>query len=342
MTAPGIDRRAFLRNSSAALFGVAAALQDPPLRAQPAKARVVEVHSNAIAAATDVPADAPAGMLAKGMEALTGEADLGKAFAAFVGPEDVVGIKVNCRAAPALVTNRELALAVAEGCKAAGVPESNVIIWDRFQRDLQVADYPVNQGDTGIRCYGSEWGSAIGYDPEVFVDCEPPGEEGSTRSPVSNIVTKHLTRIINLPLLKDHDCAGITFCLKNLAYGSIRNTARSHAPPYQCDPLIALVCALPAVRDKTALHIGDALRGQYEGGPDCKPEYLTNFGSLLLSADPVACDTVAMDILEATRKQKGAPPIIGSQRPPKHLATAAQHNLGTDDADRIERVKVLL
>lgn len=311
-----------------------------PVRAQAGKSKVVEVHSQAVAGGAEVTAELAGQMLLKGMTALTGEADLGRAFGKFVGPDDVVGLKVNCRAAPGLVTNTVLAMAVAEGCKAAGVPENNVIIWDRFQRDLQVGGYPVNEGNAGIRCYGSEWGSAVGYDPEVFVECEPPGDGGSKRSPVSNIVTKHLTKIINLPLLKDHDIAGITFCLKNLAYGSINNTARSHPAPYRCDPLIAMVCALPVLRQKTVLHIGDALRGQYEGGPDCKPEYMHSFGSLLISADPVACDVVGLDILEATRKAKGASPIIGSQRPPKHLATAAAQGVGTDDRERIERVKV--
>lgn len=335
-----MSRREFLRRSSAAALGAAAALGGSATSAQPGKSKVVEVASEAARAADGPSAEVVQGMLTRALRELTGEADAGRALAKFVSPQDVVGLKVNCRSAPGIVTNRLLVEAMVEACKQAGVPDNNIVIWDRFQRDLTVSGYQLNHGGQGVRVMGSEWGSSIGYDPLVFAEADPADEKGSRRSLIGNIVTKHLTKIVNLPVLKDHDRAGVTFAMKNVAYGACNNTARSHPAPHNCDPLIPEVYRLPVVRDKTVLIIGDALRGQYDGGPDFKAESQFNYGALLVSTDPVAADRIGLQILDARRGQANLDPIYGSERHPNYLLTAVKYDLGVFDPANIDHVRL--
>ena len=42
------------------------------------------------------------------------------------------------------------------------------------------------------------------------------------------LITRRLTKIINIPNVKDHGATGATGCLKNIAYGSFSNVARTH------------------------------------------------------------------------------------------------------------------
>ena len=52
--------------------------------------------------------------------------------------------------------------------------------------------------------------------------------EDDTRSNVVRLVSETLTKIINVPNMKEHQASGVTGCLKNIAYGNFSNVARSH------------------------------------------------------------------------------------------------------------------
>ena len=52
--------------------------------------------------------------------------------------------------------------------------------------------------------------------------------EEDTRSNMMRLITRRLTKIINIPNVKDHGATGATGCLKNIAYGSFSNVARTH------------------------------------------------------------------------------------------------------------------
>ena len=66
-----------------------------------------------------------------------------------------------------------------------------------------------------------------GYDPATYLEADLFGEE-DTRSSMMRLVSQRLTKIINIPNMKDHGATGVTGCLKNLAYGSFSNVARTH------------------------------------------------------------------------------------------------------------------
>ncbi|MFQ6096354.1 MAG: DUF362 domain-containing protein, partial [Armatimonadota bacterium] len=326
--------------ASLAGAGAAAARLAPALRGQEAKSKVVEVVSPGVLASGEPDAERVRQMIARGITALTGEDDPAAAWRSFVGPDDVVGIKINCLGGPGIITSHAVTDAIIEGCRSAGVPTKSIIVWDRFQMHLLKSGYEVVEEGDGVRCYGTEGGGSIGYDDEVFWECDPPDKKGNRRSRLTKILTRQITKMINVPVLKDHAEAGVTFCLKNVAYGVADNTARTHEAPWHCDPFTAEICAMPAVRDKWVLNIGDALRGVYEGGPTYSPAFAFEHNTILLSLDPVAMDQIALETIVAKRQENGRPPLEAVGRPPKHIATAARKGLGTNDPRRIERVKL--
>jgi hypothetical protein len=76
----------------------------------PYPGQVVSVHAEqSIDVATEKPNAAVVGeMMARGMRALTGAADVRDAWARFITPSDVVGIKVNCSGAPGIMSTPEV------------------------------------------------------------------------------------------------------------------------------------------------------------------------------------------------------------------------------------------
>jgi uncharacterized protein (DUF362 family) len=145
--------------------------------------------------------------------------------------------------------------------------------------------------------------------------------------------------LINLPVLKDHDGAGVTIALKNM-YGVIHNPNKYH--PNGCNPYVADLNMLPEIRSKMRLTICDATTAMYEGGPGFKPEHSWNANTLLVSTDPVALDHMGWQMIERKRAEKGLKTLKAEEREPSYIATAAdaEHRLGTNDAKKISLVEV--
>src|SRR3954447_3056734 len=98
----------------------------------------------------------------------------------------------------------------------------------------------------------------------------------SGRSYVAKTVTQNATKIINLPVLKHHQSAGVTIALKNLSHGNVNNVNRSHLTPTlnACGVFIPSVVSLPVIREKSVLHICDAVKPGYHGGPGGASRYM--------------------------------------------------------------------
>jgi uncharacterized protein (DUF362 family) len=151
----------------------------------------------------------------------------------------------------------------------------------------------------------------------------------------SSICTNGVTKIINVPILKNAG-ASVTLCLKNLAFGAITNTGRLHKQLWA--ETCAEVPAFPPLRDKTVLNIVDGIKGCYQGGPGANPEFITAFNTLLVGTDPVAVDRIGYDMILATRREKK----IQQEESPRgraFLELAAQLGLGTADRARIDLAK---
>ncbi len=268
-------------------------------------------------------------MLWEGVKAACEKPTTSQAWQSLFSPDDVVGIKVNCLAGSGLSSHRELADAIAEGLKSAGVKEEYIIIWDKTNRDLERAGFSINTGKKGVKCVGT---NALegGYEPE-------PTILGAVGSCFSTILTKYTSAQVSVPVLKDHDLAGVSIALKNF-YGAIHNPNKYH--DNNCDPYIAEVNSHPDIKKKVRLVICDALVVQYHGGPSYKAKGAWDYRGVLVSLDPVALDAVGARIIEDKRREMGLPSLAQVGRPPKHIATAGKMGLGVDNLEEIEIVRI--
>jgi hypothetical protein len=91
---------------------------------------------------------------------------------------------------------------------------------------------------------------------------------------------------------------------------------------------------LSPIKDKHIISIGDAITGIISGGPSGTPQVSPK--SIILSADPVACDTVARQML----KDYGTSDYSINRA--THINTAANspYSLGIADPGQIEQILV--
>jgi len=237
----------------------------------------------------------------------------------------VIGIKVNCinRWMP---SHPEVVHALVESLLEFGVPENDIVIWDRRNDELErKAGYKLNSGQTGIRCFGTD-------EPGWGYDAENPVEVGGQTKHLSKIITRLCDHLINVPVLKDHGLAGVTLSMKN-HYGTVENPGTLHGN--NCDPFIAELNAVPYIRDKTRLILLAAILGICKGGPGGKPQFAPNI--LAVGLDPVAMDTFGLKLINEERKRRGLEEVTAKA---KHIATAAKLGVGTDDESRIKLIRI--
>ena len=87
---------------------------------------------------------------------------------------------------------------------------------------------------------------------------------GTARIRLSKILTRECAMVINLPILKDHQMAGVTFSMKNM-YGVVDKPFWLHANG--CNPAVADLNCIPEIREKVWFTVGDAISSVYDGGP---------------------------------------------------------------------------
>jgi uncharacterized protein (DUF362 family) len=370
----GLGARPSARQEASALKTLKIDVEAPDLPPSPLgmpglfPGRVVDVFHPGAVDNRRVAPTAVRDMLDAGMKALTGDTSAKDAWARFFEPGDVVALKVNPSGVPETVTSIPLLREVIRSLNAVGVPFRNMIVYDRNSNQLEVNGYHTLV-PPGVRVVGLDQRWAVkgeprgGYDPKVFVEMDCFGER-ETRSYLASVVTTEANKVVNLPCLKEHNASGVTGCLKNLAYGSFNNVARTHVDPKTyTDPVIPVMCSVPALRTKSVLHVMDGLRAVYHGGPFAwNPEFVWDAKRLLLGTDPVAVDRVELEIVEAKRKELGVPSLwdrdpqhLGRNnemqrtamknpfiREPGHIRTAAELGLGRWDLAQIDHRHVRL
>ncbi|MGB2987173.1 MAG: DUF362 domain-containing protein, partial [Phycisphaerae bacterium] len=267
-------------------------------------------------------------LLDASMQKLTGTSDAAGAWGKLFDRKDRVGIKVNTLG---LSTQPAVVDAIVAGLRQAGVPAENIIIWDRFDVELARAGFKLNKSKRGVQCRGTDAEQiGSGYQRQI----ESSGRIGSC---FSRIVAEQVDALISVPVLKDHNLAGVSLGMKNF-FGAIHNPNKYH--DHNCDPYIADVVSHRFIGPKWRLTVCDATRAQYNAGPGSHPGFAWPFGGLIVSTDYVAADAVAADLLELQRKAKGLKSFADDGRPAKHIATAAARGLGESDLAKIERIEV--
>lgn len=312
------DRRQFLQSALVVGGGV---LTGGPLLAR-ARSRVAVVRRpDAVARDGQVRAALVKKMVFKAVAQTVGVTSPAQAFASLFSKNDVVGIKVNCLAGKRMSTRPEVALALADGLRLAGVKPGNIVIWERSSRELERAGYQLQKDNFAPRVIGTDGN----YDKQ-------PIDAGSVGGCLTRIVSSMCTRQINVPVLKDHDLAGVSLGMKNY-FGAIHNPNKYH--DNQCAPYVADLAAYPLLKKQTALVVCDALFAQCHGGPAYVAEYCRPYGAIIASTDQVAADAVGSQLLEKMRHTRGLPTLVEAGRPPRWLAQAAQRGLGVADSKQI-------
>ena len=271
-------------------------------------------------------------MVDEGVKRLTGQSTVAAAWQTLLpgySPGKGIAIKVNFNNAQCTDTDNLIdALihpvnALIAGMKQIGVREQDVWIYDasrpipsRFRSGCPYTG--VQYFDKGC-AHLSTWTST---DPNASVIFANPS---LTPRRVSDVII-NASYLINMPIMKDHDIAGVTLGFKNHfgtidqivigGWGSsndpheyIRPGGARYSSSYS--PFVDIY-KNSHIRNKTALVVGDGLYGAYGSGSNTatppkmwqsfKTRYPSSNGapnSLFFSKDPVAIDCVMMDILYA-------------------------------------------
>ena len=322
--------------------------------------RVVEMRDSSAIVRNRVSQPIVRRLLDQGMKELTGETSARDAWAKFIEPKDTVGIKINPSGAPACCSSPEIIREIIAAVRSVGVPARSIVVYDRYSYEIDVGSYqallPPEIRIVGIQDAFTSGGD--GYETNVYCDANFFGE-WETRSYMATIVAQEVTKIINVPTMKDHSASGVTGALKNLAYGTFNNVARTHRAPYTfTNPLIGMMCTVEPLRSKAVLHIMDGMRQVWHGGPLTQVQkFIDQPGILMVATDPVAMDTVELEAIEKKRSEHGAPSVWehdpGSITPdtetffhdasknlffrqPGHIAAAGKLGLGIADLKQID------
>jgi hypothetical protein len=161
------------------------------------------------------------------------------------------------------------------------------------------------------------------------------GEGVGRKSFVSALLTKEVTKIINVSPLLNNYSAGVCGNLHSLALGSVDNTIRFEGSAPRLAQAIPEIYALPALGDRAALHIVDALICQYEGEQIGRLHHSIELNQLRISTDPVALDVLSVqEINEQRVRAEGA--LLSHTNHLDLYRNAALLELGVADPDRID------
>jgi hypothetical protein len=283
---------------------------------------------------------------------VTGQSDVSKAWRTLVSPKDRVGIKVAAAGAPYFSSHYGVVEAILTGLEQAGIPRRQVIVWDRDADDLRRAGFTPNR----LRCEVRSIEPAIGYDREamftapvlgkliwgdlLFIErakktggkLPTEGDQLSSSSYIAKIVSKELTKIINVPVLTDGGGAGIAGAIYNMTVPNVDNWRRFTQTDASATDALASLYEDERVGGKVVLTIMDALLAQYAGGPRGNPNYAFAHATIYASRDPVAIDATALRLIESWRAEAKLPPI---GRRGRWLEGAEELGLGAFAEERI-------
>ena len=331
------SRREFLKEAAtgAMLLGTASAAERLALAsAQAGKSKVVIARDASLHGTSAQPDEQKVlNLLDKAMAAYTGRQKPVEAWKSIIPAHilagQTIGLKVNGLGGRGIATHPALTLAVAERLQQAGVKPGNIVVWDQNAHFLEACGMTINTDPSRMRSYPAD---SAGFDDQE-------SSWGVAKIRLTRILTHDCAMVINLPILKDHEIAGVTFSMKNM-YGVVDKPFLLHANG--CNPGVADLNSIPAIREKVWFTIGDAISSVYDGGPTFHPARLWYPNALMVGEDRVALDYTAWGMIDRQRAAVGMPSLEAVGRKPNYIATAADaaHRLGTCDPGRIRLVEV--
>jgi hypothetical protein len=329
-----------------ACFACASAISPALNGASPA--RVVVAHRVDATDAFKPRPEVISNMVAMAVTSLARSSNATDAWRSFVTTQDTVGIKVYSSPGANSGTRPAVVGAVIEGLLSAGLPAKRIIVWDKHRGDLRRSGFVEFADRYGVRVEGS---AEFGYDEKVFYDTPfiaqlvwgdvefgKSGEGVGRKSYVSKLVSREITKIINVTPMLNHNTASVCGNLFGLTMGSVDNSLRFEANPPRLAEAVPEIYALERIGDRVVLNITDALICQYQGEQRTLLHYSTVLNELRFSRDPVALDVLSIRELERQRSAAQMPAVRVNR---ELYENAELLELGVADVDRIavERVR---
>ncbi len=336
-----ISRRSFIKNSIVGVSGVFASdsifagIKGINTKNNAIiKTRVVHVHNDKVIDSEGrINQQLLQQMIDNGIRELSSQNNLVDAWSRYYKDTDVIGMKLNLNAFRALkgteflncypIVTNEILKSMLRG----GISEKQAIIWERSDEELSEMGYTISKSKNSLRVMGTtekRRAKGAGYTDKVY-------KVGDSTSHISRILTDHCTAILNIPILKSHNNAGVSGSLKN-HFGTIDNPGDYHSAGC-VNPGVPEVNALPEIKEKNRLIIGIGLMGLFDGGPWWRREIMWTPGSLVFGTDPVAVDTFMLKMLDSKRLKMGLSPAAPRA---KHLQISESLGLGTCTPANIE------
>jgi hypothetical protein len=285
--------------------------------------RVVQTHHSGVWKDKTLDAGILRQILDASITRLTGLEDARSAWAALFRPGEKIAIKVNAFSNSIIWTHVPLVMEVTQSLQDAGMKPEDITIYDYRTVELTRAGFTVNPDGPGVRC--------TGIDNNIEKDATEVLHEKINLG----TILRNCDALINMPVLKSHMLSGISFALKN-HYGSIFYPDLLHSSDMK---EIAALNAIPEIKDRTRLIIGDALAAnlRYANSfPYWQEDWIGD--SIFMSFDPVAHDAMGLKLLTSELEKDGGngASLIGMSK--AYLGYATELGLGTQHEENIEMI----
>ena len=277
----------------------------------------------------------------------TGTSTTRAAWRELAGGDERVGIKVTTAGGRYFATRRGVVAAAVAGLKDAGVRE--VIVWDKNAAALRECGFTPERLGCEVRAIDPPrgWDRAASFQAPVLGKLiwgdllfrEKVGSRDdsllSSKSHLATILSQEVPRFINIAALSDEPGCGVAGALHSAVIGNLDNWRRFTTFGENGASAIADCYADPRLGGKCVLHILDALAVTYAGGPGPNPQNSAIHNTLYASRDPVALDSLGLQLLEKWRRGSRFGPIgskgawlqgtsIGNSEPPNMILSPAR------------------
>ena len=315
-----ISRRDFLSAASAAAVASLGlprswAQSTAPASLQSAKSRIIDVHNNRVVSGVRVNARRFREMLRQALISHSGQDAEAGAWQSIIGGSERIVIKGTGVGGEGIATAEPLVRGVVRSLLDAGYAPAQIKLADLDPLRLQDLDVEMVE-------YG--WTS----EPVSF---------GEFRCPMAKWIAE-ADAIINIPFLTDHNIFSLAGCILNLAHPLLKHPA-TYYDDRRTEAIVALA-ACDAIRPKVRLHLLNALRVVYAGGPAHREQFTHAACRLMLSDDPVALDWGGFLLVDHLRLHYSA--ATGSAKIPDYILAAARQGVGRAGYDHVNIDRIVL
>lgn len=274
------------------------------------------------------------------------------------GEKRKVGIKVYTNSGAGLCTPLNLVRAVIRHLEKLGYEKSEICIVDMSRRKLRECGYLPKYAELSMGASDNFEGSPV-YDiesgkffsPDWFYDnplmprdmsyyedgrlTQPEEEARKSYLPVSLFLTVDFW--INMPMITDMKGIGVSAALGNSTIWNMSNNERFFQTPANAPIAVAECAAIPELNESQIFTILTLQRYQYVGDNIFNARFCESEKSILLSADPVILDYIALDYINKARVKNSFEPIFPL---PAMFDYAEQLNLGSTNLSKFKFRKV--